>query len=256
MAAEQTRTLEGKVAVVTGAGRGLGRAIALAYARHGANLVLAARSEDELNTARADVEALGAAAIAVPTDVAREADVRHLIASAVERFGRLDVLVNNAGVGQGIAGHRVETLLDVDPTTWDIMMAVNVRGPYLSMRAALPTMLRQGRGAIVNISSAFAQQFNPGTEPYGASKAALNHLTFTVAAEFRERGIRANVLHPGGAVDTAIFTPHAPPLDPAALRPPEIIGAAAVWLASDDAADVTGQVIDCRAWNAANGLAE
>ena len=246
--------LADKVAIVTGAGRGLGRAIALAYARAGASLVLTARGRSEIEQVRDEARALGPQAIAVAADISVEADVKRLVAETHAAFGTVDVLVNNAAVAQGIAGVPIRTILDVEPWVWDALMAVNCRGPFLCMRAVLPTMLAAGGGSIVNISTNYARRIVPGLVPYGTSKAALEHLTLTVAAEFADRGVRVNILHPGGAVDTSMFTPHFRPADDRRLRPPDIIGPAAVWLASDAAAGVTGQIVDCREWNAARDL--
>ncbi len=248
------RQLAGRVAIVTGAGRGLGRVIALAYARAGASLVLAARGASEIEQVRDEAQGCGAPAIAVAADVSVEADVARLVAETLEAFGTIDVLVNNAAVAQGIAGGPIRTILDVDPWVWDTVMAVNCRGPFLCMRGVLPTMVAVGRGSIVNISTNYARRIVPGLVPYGTSKAALEHLTLTVAAEVANRGVRVNILHPGGAVDTSMFTPHFRPAADRRLRPPDIIGPAAVWLASDASADLTGQIVDCREWNAARGL--
>ena len=133
------------------------------------------------------------------------------------------------------------------------MFAVNTRGPYVGMRAVLPSMLEHGRGAIINISSGNAQRPDPGSLPYAPSKAALEQLTRVVSAEFGPRGININALHPGGPAATSIFSANRPPSYPHLLRPPEIICPAAVWLGSDDC-DVQGQVINCREWNRAHGL--
>ena len=252
--APDSRPLEGSVAVVTGAGRGLGRAIALAYSRAGASLILTARGTAEIQQVRDEARRAGARAIAMPADVAIEQDVSRLAAEALDAFGAIDVLVNNAAVAQGVAGVPIRTILDVEPAVWDTVMAINCRGPFLCMRAVLPTMLARGRGAIVNISTNYARRIVPGLVPYGTSKAALEHLSLTVAAEFADHGVRVNVLHPGGAVDTSMFTEHFRPADDRRLRSPDIIGPAAVWLASDASADVTGQIVDCREWNAAHGL--
>jgi len=249
------RPLAGRVAVVTGGGRGLGRAIALAYAAAGARIVLAARTRAEIEQVAALATARGARALAVPTDVRDAAAVERLVAATLEAFGQIDVLVNNAGVGQGIAGRPIGSLLDVEPAVWDEIFAVNCRGPFLCARAALPAMLARGRGAIINITSELAWKVFPGTAPYGPTKAAVEQLTRIMAAEFGPRGVRVNALHPGGPVDTAIFGPNFPSTAPERLRPPELIGPAAVWLASDAAADVCGAVIDARAWNAEHGIA-
>ncbi len=249
-----TGRLAGRVAIVTGSGRGIGRAIALAYAAEGASLVLVARSADELRAVESEARAIGARAITSVADVTVVADVERSVAAAIDAFGAVDILVNNAGVGQGLAGKPITTLLDVDPAMWDAVFAVNCRGPFLFMRAVLPVMLARRSGSIINISSRLAYRAVPGSAPYGPSKAALTQLTVVAAAESASQGIRANVLHPGGPVDTGIFTAHYRPGDTTQIRPPDIIAPAAVWLASDEASSVTGQVIDCREWNASRHL--
>lgn len=246
--------LAGRVALITGAARGLGRAMALAYGAEGAALVLVARTADDLRRVRDEVGALGAQAVAVPGDVSVPEDVDRTVATALATFGAVDVLINNAAVGQGLAGKPIATLLDFDAAMWDTVFAVNCRGPFLYMRAVLPSMLERRSGVIINISTRLAARPSPGSAPYAPSKAALEQLTMVAAAEFAERGIRINVLHPGGPVDTGMFTAHVRPYHPTELRSPEIIGPAAVWLATDEASAVSGRVIDCREWNASRGL--
>lgn len=243
--------LAGRVALITGAGRGLGRAMALAYGAEGAALALVSRSEDELHRVRDELTASGARALAVPADVSVPAEIDRAVEATLAGFGAIDVLINNAALGQGVAGKPIATLLDADATMWDAVFAVNCRGPFLFMRAVLPGMLARGSGVIINVSSRLAGRPSPGSAPYAPSKAALGQLTMVAAAEFAGRGIRINVLHPGGPVDTGMFTRHVRPYHPEELRSPDIIGPAAVWLATDEASEVNGRVIDCREWNAA-----
>lgn len=248
MARDRRPLLIDRVAIVTGAGRGLGREIGRAYAREGARLALGARSEPELAAVAAELEAIGCEVVTRAIDVAVESDVATLVGAALTRWGRIDVLVNNAGITHGGAGRPIETILDVDTDFWDRTFATNCRGPFLASRAVIPTMLEQGRGSIINISSTLARRALAANIPYGPSKAALESMTWGLAAEFGHRGVRANVLHPGGPVDTGIFNEFYRPFPGMTLAGPEVIGPAAVWLASDETQDVNGQLIDARLW--------
>jgi NAD(P)-dependent dehydrogenase (short-subunit alcohol dehydrogenase family) len=187
--------LDGKVALVTGGNRGIGRAIAGGLAREGAAVVLAARDAARLEQAAAELVERGEAArdrvLAVPADVSDEAQVEGLFARAMERFGRLDVLVNNAGAFDG--GPLDELSLE----TWEHVIAVNLRGPFLCTRAAMRIMKRQGGGRILNIASISAQRVRPHSAPYSTSKHGLWGLTQVTALEGRDHGIVCSCLHPG-----------------------------------------------------------
>jgi 3-oxoacyl-[acyl-carrier protein] reductase len=237
-----------RVAIVTGAGRGLGREIGRAYAREGARLALGSRSELELAAVASDLEAIGCEVVTRVIDVRVAADIATLASAALARWGRIDVLVNNAGITHGAAGRKIETILDVDTDFWELTFATNCRGPFLASRAVIPTMIEQGRGSIINISSSLAGRALAANIPYGPSKAALASMTGCLAAEFGHRGVRANLLHPGGPVNTGIFTDFYRPFPGVPLLDPEVIGPAAVWLASDDSQDVNGETIDARLW--------
>lgn len=182
--------LDGRVALVTGAGRGIGRGIARGLAADGAALVLAARSEAELREA---AEELGGAerALAVPTDVSDEGQVQALFARATERFGRLDLLVNNAGAFDG------GPLDELSLAAWNRVIAVNLTGPFLCTREALRIMKRQGGGRIINVGSISAQRVRPRSAPYSSSKHGLWGLTQVTALEGREYGVTCGCLHPG-----------------------------------------------------------
>ncbi len=184
--------LKDKVAVVTGAGRGIGRAIALAFACEGADLVLAARSVDKLNEVAAEVQAIGRQTLVVPTDVSSEDDVTNLRDRTLEAFGRVDILVNNSGVGGPSA-----PLWEIHPRDWEETFAVNVRGVYLCCRAFLPAMIARGSGVIINIGSMTGKRPLVNRTPYAASKLALVGLTRTLAWEVGPYGIRVNVISPG-----------------------------------------------------------
>lgn len=183
--------LAGKVVLVTGAGRGIGRGIARGLAREGASLVLAARHEAELNAAAEETRAIGAETMVAPTDVTNEGQVETLFSRLQEKFGRLDLLVNNAGAFDG------GPLDELSVEAWDKVIAVNLRAPFLCTRAALRLMKSQGRGRIINIGSISAQRVRPHSAPYSASKHGLWGLTQVTALEGREHGITCCCLHPG-----------------------------------------------------------
>ncbi|WP_327129527.1 SDR family NAD(P)-dependent oxidoreductase [Streptomyces sp. NBC_01727] len=183
--------LDGKVAVVTGAGRGLGRAMAEALAEAGAHVCVASRTRRELDTFVDEQAARGREAMACPTDVTDVDEVDHLIDSTVERFGRLDVLVNNSGIV------ATTPLLDQEPEEWDRVVATNLRGVYLATRAAGRHMVPAKSGKVVNIASNFAFKGVAGHAAYSASKAAVVSFTRTMAIEWARYGIQVNALAPG-----------------------------------------------------------
>jgi NAD(P)-dependent dehydrogenase (short-subunit alcohol dehydrogenase family) len=187
-----TSRLEGQVALITGASRGIGRAIALAFAREHAALVLLARSADGLNhTAQQCRQEGSPAVLAIPADVADEAQVESAFAATARHFGRLDVLVNNAGAFDG------GPLDELSSEAWDRVLAVNLRGPFLCTRAALRMMKAARRGRIINIGSISAQRVRPCSAAYSASKHGLWGLTQVTALEGRSYGVTCCCLHPG-----------------------------------------------------------
>ncbi len=180
-----------RVVMITGAGSGLGRALALHCGVEGAQLVLCGRRQDKLDRVRKELETAGASAFTVRADVSEEADVARLVDAAVSRFGRIDVLINNAAIYE--AGLLQETSLQ----SWNDQFAVNVTGPFLLTKACLPHMRKQQYGRIVNITSSLSLNGAGGYAAYGASKAALESLTRTTADEEGERNILANLFDPG-----------------------------------------------------------
>jgi NAD(P)-dependent dehydrogenase (short-subunit alcohol dehydrogenase family) len=183
--------LQGKIALVTGASKGIGLGIARGFAREGAALVLAARPSPQLETAEKEMRSIGADVLAVATDVTDEAQVERLFQQARERFGRLDVLVNNAGVFDG------GPLDELSTAAWDKVIAVNLRAPFLCTRAALRIMKPQGGGRIINVGSISGQRVRPASAPYSTSKHGLWGLTQVTALEGRDHGITCCCLHPG-----------------------------------------------------------
>jgi NAD(P)-dependent dehydrogenase (short-subunit alcohol dehydrogenase family) len=186
--------LAGKVALVTGANKGIGKGIARGLAREGAGLVLAARGEAELRAAAAEIASLGKPELAVPCDVTDEAQVESLFAQAMRQFGRLDILVNNAGAFDGGPIDELST------EAWDKVIAVNLRAPFLCTRAAFRIMKGQGGGRIINIGSISAQRVRPGSAPYSASKHGIWGLTQVTALEGRPHNITCCCLHPGNVL--------------------------------------------------------
>ena len=244
--------LDGQVAVITGAGRGIGRAIALAYAREGAKLALAARSESELEEAVAAVSELGVEAIAVPTDVTSQQDAERLASRAVERFGRVDVLVNNAGISGPVG-----PLQNNDIEDWVSTITVNLTGTFLVCRAVIPVMLEQAGGKIINLSGAGATNAWSNMSAYCSSKAAVVRLTEVLAQELADKGITVNALGPG-SVHTSMWdrmTEQAAEagadfIHELGVRVTSGGGASidecaelAVWLASEESGELTGRLI-------------
>jgi NADP-dependent 3-hydroxy acid dehydrogenase YdfG len=190
--------LEGQAAIVTGAGRGIGRAVALALAAEGAAVALVARTRRDLAAVATEIRERGGRALAVPADVASAEAVDALVEQAAAELGRVDLLVTAAGVAS------FGPLLGTKPTEWDAMLAVNLRGAMLCCRAILPVMLRQRRGTIINVTSIAAQRRIAGTAIYAATKAGLVAFSRVLAEEMRGEGVRVGVLAPG-AVDTPLW---------------------------------------------------
>jgi len=183
--------LEGKIAIITGAGTGIGKGIARAFAKEGAKLVLASRKKENLETTASELQSLGATVLVVPTDVTDEARVIVLFKRTMEKFGRLDILVNNSGAFDG--GPLDELSLE----TWQKVIDVNLTGPFLCTREAMKIMKQQRGGRIINIGSLAAKMPRFNAAPYTSSKHGLVGLTRTTALEGRSYGISAGCLHPG-----------------------------------------------------------
>ena len=217
--------LENKVALVTGAGRGIGRAICLALADAGAHVVAAARTTEEINAVAREITGAGGKATAITADIAEEDDVVALFGRIRDTIGRLDVLVNNAGVG------AYGPVVDFAAADVDRIMAVNVRGTFLCCREAMKLMIPRYDGYIINISSVVGFRGYPNQAAYTAAKHAVMGLTKSLAVEAQEHGIRVSAICPGG-VDTEMIRRSRPDLDPSVLMHPEDIAQSVMYLLS------------------------
>jgi NAD(P)-dependent dehydrogenase (short-subunit alcohol dehydrogenase family) len=244
--------LAGRVAVVTGGGRGLGRAMTLGLANAGAAVVATAARE------RAEVERVaseaGAAGRIVPllADVTREEECERAVKAALDRFGRLDILVNNAGRGMKYVSEKFMTeptrFWETPADTWRLVIDTNVVGPFLMARAAAPHMLAAGWGRIVNISMNAETMRRRGFSPYGPSKAALESATVIWAQDLAGTGVTVNVLLPGGATLTGMIPASFPADQRAKLLDPAIMVPPLLWLASANSDGVTGRRFIATEW--------
>jgi len=238
-------SLKDKVALVTGASQGIGRATSLALAEAGAKVAVAARNAEKLASLVTEIETAGGEALAVPMDVADAAQVKSGFQQVLGKFGKLDILVNNAAVTRDTLALRMKL------EDWDAVLRTNLTGAYLCVQQALGAMLRQRSGRIINLSSVVAETGNAGQANYVASKAGLIGLTRAIAVEVASRGITVNAVAPG-----FIETPMTDPL-PQELKDKmksliplghfgkdRDVAAAIVFLASDEAGYITGQVLD------------
>jgi len=194
----QPYSLEGKVAIVTGASKGIGKAIAVDLADAGAKVVLAARSLNVVEQAAVDIRATGAEAIAVPTDVTDVTAVKNLIHTTVDTYQNIDILINNAG--NGIFG----TVDEFDPADWDSVVNSNMKGVFLCVKYALPHLLANGGGQIINVLSVAAKVAFPASSAYCAAKAGALALTKVIATEVRDKNIRVTAILPG-SVETPFW---------------------------------------------------
>ena len=226
--------LSGKIALITGGGRGIGRAIALHYAREGATLALCARTASEIEKTVAEIRALKADCEGWTCDVSDEESVRSHVANVLQRFDRIDVLVNNAGVMT-----RPTPLAEIDPKKWDYTIAVNLRGPFLVTRAVLPAMFKQKSGSIINVSSDIGRGAFAQFASYAASKWGLEGLTQTLASEVRSDGIRVNSVAPGYIATKMTGYQGAKP---------ESVTDVFVYLASSESKNVTGKMLSGSSW--------
>ena len=238
--------LHGQIALITGAGRGIGRATALLFAREGATLALTSEVPEEIEAVAREVRKHGQAALAVPADLRDESQVNAMVATVLEKLGRVDILVSSAGVA--IHG-EVATLAT---EAWDHNFAVNMRGMFLVTRALLPQFIERRAGAIVNISSALGKQGSAMRAAYTASKHAVNGFTTSLALEMKPHGIRVNAICPG-PVATPLRARNYPNEDPRTITQPEEVAQVILYLSCKESAAISGAVIDV-AWKGADIL--
>jgi len=236
--------LTGKVAIVTGGSRGLGKSMAIELARAGADIVVAARTVKSgqsnlpgtiLETVQA-IEQSGGKAISVRCDVTKEDDINRMVKQAVEQFGHIDILVNNAGIGMP------RSFLKTTAKNWDLLMNVNLKGTFLCTKAVLPHMIEQGSGNIINLSSVLAVKIKYSIV-YGVSKAAIERLTLGMAKEMTKHNIAVNALRPSFTVTEAVKT-ELPDVDTSDWQKPEMWGKYAAMAAARDAGSLTGKILD------------
>jgi NADP-dependent 3-hydroxy acid dehydrogenase YdfG len=220
-----TGPLAGQVAIVTGAGRGIGRAVAEHFAAAGAAVVLASRTSTDLEQVRAGIEKGGARALVVPTDVGDDAAVTRLVARTVEALGQVDILVTAAGVAS------FGPVAQSDPRDWSAMLAINLRAVMVCCHAVLAPMLARGRGSIINVASVAARRAIPGGAAYTATKAGVMGFSRVLAEELRVGGVRVGVLLPG-AVDTPLWDSIQGGPDRARMLRAEDVARAAVLMAT------------------------
>jgi NAD(P)-dependent dehydrogenase (short-subunit alcohol dehydrogenase family) len=237
--------IAGKVAIVTGGSAGIGRATAVAFAAQGAKVVVASRREQESQETLDLIRAAGSEGIFVQTDVALAGDVESLINTTFETYGRIDILVNNAGV----AGDNM-FIAEMSEANWDRVIDTNLKGVWLGMKYAIPHMLRQGSGAVVNVSSALGLIGSANASPYVAAKHGVIGLTKSVALEYAKSGIRVNAVCPGGVLTDMLdteFTRQPGVMDYVVGLHPigrlgtvEEVASSILWLCSEQAGFITG----------------
>jgi 3-oxoacyl-[acyl-carrier protein] reductase len=238
-------SLQGRVALVTGASQGIGRACALALAEGGATIAAAARNEDKLNGLVQEIEGKGGKAAAFKLDVTNEEAIKSTAKAAIAQLGKIDILVNNAGIT------RDQLLMRMKRADWDDVIATNLTAPYLLIQAVIGSMLKQRWGRIINITSINGQMGQAGQANYASSKAGLIGLTMSVAREVGSRSITCNAVAPGW-IDTAMTAEIAPELKDKMVTAVPLgrpgtdmeIAAAVRFLASEEAAYITGHVLN------------
>ncbi|HJU11027.1 MAG TPA: SDR family oxidoreductase [Candidatus Binataceae bacterium] len=255
MAQKGEDSLRDKAAIVTGGGRGLGRAMALGLARAGANVMLtAARSQHELDEVRQIAREERAGTVkTIVADVASEEDSQRVVSATIREFGAVHILVNNAGRGMRFVSERFfdtpTRFWETDPAVWRMIIDTNVNGPFLMARAVIPRMLEQRWGRIINISMNHETMRRAGFSPYGSSKAALESETIIWAQDLAGTGVTVNSLLPGGATDTGMVPENIAADARDHLLKPEIMVPPLLWLVSEAADHIRGARLVARLWD-------
>jgi 3-oxoacyl-[acyl-carrier protein] reductase len=246
--------LEGKVVIVTGAGRGLGRVMTLGLLAAGARVAAIERDAEALDETGHAAEASGAVdrLLDIVADITLDDSGAKIVRATIERFGRLDVLGTNAGINM-TAFRRPDVkyatkFWEVTAEEFRRIMEVNAIAPFLMTRAALPPMLKQRWGRIINVTTSLDTMYRGGIQPYGGSKAANEAHLLAFAQELEGSGVTANVLVPGGAADTRMVSPAQEP-DRGKLIPPEVMIAPLIWLCSNESGEVTGRRFIAAYWD-------
>jgi len=239
--------LKDKVAIVTGGGRGIGRAIALGYAKEGADLVLISRTKSEIEAVADEIRSFGRYAISIVTDISEESDVNNMVEEAYAYYKHVDVLVNNAG----ILDKDLFEIKDLELSRWNKIIGINLTGTFLCSRAVIRKMISQNRGCIINISSGLGKRGRAGYNAYSASKSGVDRLTEILADECRKYNIAVNSLEPGGATKTRMLERTDPARAPkGGILSPERMVPPAIFLATQDSNSLTGTFIVANEWNA------
>lgn len=249
--------LDNRIALITGAAGGIGQALARAFVGAGMRVALCDTAKEALLRLHGE---LGAEpTIALPMDVSDPASCRDSVARTIARFGRLDVLVNNAAVGMTAVREdhmrRVVQIEDISPDLWARFMAVNLCGPFYMAHAAVPGMRNQGFGRIINVTTSFFTMLNPGFSPYGPAKSGLEAWSASLAGELRGSGITVNVVVPGGPTDTPMV-PDDGSMERSQLIRPEKMAPPMLHLASDAGGTVTGMRFVAAKWDSSSAVAE
>ena len=242
MTSEDGRKLAGKVALITGGSRGIGKAVASAYARHGARVFICARGEGDLARTVNEIRDAGGEIAGLAGDIGNLEDARRIVETAVKRYRRIDVLVNNAS----LLGSRV-AIADYPITDWEAVMRVNLTGVFLLTQQVLQVMIPQRQGSIINVSSGVGRIGKARWGAYACSKAGLEGFTQVLADELKDCGIRVNSVNPA-ATRTAMRAEAYPDEDPLTLPAPEEIMPIFIYLASDESVGVTGKALEAREW--------
>ena len=238
-------SMEGVVSIVTGSSRGIGKGIAKVFGEEGSKVVVVARSDQEggrlpgnINLTVQEIEEAGGQAMAVRCDITDEEQVQELVKTVMDAYGRIDVLVNNAGVQVNVE------LADLQTRHWDLTMRVNLRGPFLCCKYVAPVMIEQKSGSIINVTSGAAHTVRPGGISYSVTKAGLDMMSKGLAQELADHNIAVNSLNPGGIkTEGAVFV-RPDDFDWTGWVEPDVVGPPAAWLARQTAQSFSGHVVD------------